>query len=237
MNVSTKSLTTGLAASLAIALLPALARADGGVVLTRETRGSLVITIFAPPEVLAATETELGVLVQSRDSGEVVLDAAVELTLTPPESGHWLSPEELGCASCRTMDAAIAPGQPFSLPAPRARGTNQLLHAASVALPATGTWQLVARVDHPEAQASVACTLPVVAPRSRLAALWPYLALPLVAIALFGVNQWLRDRREGQPRSLIDALLRERSVSGPAADETSTHREHEKQRDRDPHRG
>src|SRR5262249_20095097 len=123
---------------------------------------------------------------------------AVELTLTPQENARWLSAEELCCGACRTRDAMSAPGQPFSRPAPRAHGTNQLLHAASVVLPATGSWQLLARVDRREAQASVACELSVIAPRSRIETLWPYLALPFVAIALFGMNQVLRGRR-GRP--------------------------------------
>ena len=67
-----------------MAFVPRLAQADGGIVRARETRGPFLITIFTPSEVFTAAPLEVSVMVQDRETNQVVMDAVVELSLAQP---------------------------------------------------------------------------------------------------------------------------------------------------------
>jgi hypothetical protein len=124
-------------------------------------------------------------LIQRRDSGEVVMDAAVDLMFIPP-AGAKLSPNDVLCGP--------SPSQPGSIRALRAQAANKFFYGIPVVLRAAGDWQLRATIRQGGEKATVTCTLSVGRPPHPLRALWPYLALPPAAILLFAMNQWLRQR-------------------------------------------
>jgi hypothetical protein len=157
-------------------LAPAIVRADGGAVRLRGGSDQWMLTVFTAPEPLRVGVADVSVLAQRRDSGEALLDAEVTLTFSPPE------------------------GEPFTLPATRARATNKLLHSARVDLPVAGVWALSVTVRRGGDVASVAGELPVAPAASRLAALAPGLALPPIAVILFACHQMLKDRRRSRLR-------------------------------------
>jgi hypothetical protein len=170
--------TFGMAIMVAIILCPSVAKADGGVVRAAVTQGPFVIAIFTPPEISRDLPTEVNVMVQRRDTGEVRIDADVELAFVPPSG------------------ARIQSTEPSSVAATRARFANKLLYGASVVFPSIGDWQVRASVRQGGENALITCLLPVGMPPRRLAGLWPYLALPPFVITLFVMNQWLRRRTQ-----------------------------------------
>ena len=202
---SNASLQSGRALSrtlvwVTISLLPLAAMADGGVVRFRETQGPFVVTIFSLPEAANGLPTDVTVMVQRRNSGAIVMDATVDLILVAP-AGARLNPGDVLCGLARNLPSPWVPvvlAEPASFRATHAQAVNKLLYGAPLTLRAAGNWQLRARVRQGDEEAHVACVLPVGMPPNKVAALWPCLALPPIAIALFAVNQWLRfklDRR------------------------------------------
>jgi hypothetical protein len=193
-----------------VSLLPAVARADGPVLLARESRSPLVISIFTSGAVTAGTRTQVAVLVQRGETNEVLLEATVNLTFTPP-GGRWPSPQPIACGDCdRTLapaanDANAAQGESAPQRATRDQGVNQLLATAAVVFPFAGEWQLRASIEQGGDETSMTSTLVVGEAPRRLAGLWPELLLPWIAIALFVANQVLRRRQLG--RSATDPRL------------------------------
>ena len=159
-------------ARLAAVLLfvAAAARADGGRVRVRQDAGPFAVTVFTAPEPLAAGPVDVSVLVQVQASGEVVLDAVVDVVLTPPGGGPDLHAKAVS-------------------------SRNRLLREAIVTLPAPGTWRLDVVVHRGGASGTVSADLPVEWPASRMFAIWPFLAVPPVAVVLFALRGRLRRRR------------------------------------------
>ncbi len=151
--------------------LPGLARADGGTLVLTRPAGLFVISVFSAPAPLRAGVADVSVLVQERSSAAVVLDAIVALRVHAPD----------GTTRAWTASHAAA--------------TNRLLQAALVELPAAGRWQLEVTVRRARDEATVGCELDVAPAGTRLAAAWPPLAVPPLAIALFVWHQRLRRRR------------------------------------------
>jgi len=139
-----------------------------------QAAGPFTITLFAAPAVLGVGPADLSVLVQSRPDDASVLDARVAITAVPPE-GTTAAPVTVDA----THDAA----------------TNKLLYAATVTLPVPGTWTARVVVQRDAERADVACELPVVPAAGTLARIWPYLAVPPLAVSLFALHQWLLARR------------------------------------------
>ena len=178
-------------------LVPFAAKADGSVLRLRETRGPFVVTIFSPADSASGRPVEIAVLVQRGDTGAVVMDATVDLTLTPPV-GMRLVPGEALCGPAGNMLSSSLTGslgQSTTFRATRGQSANKLFYSASLVLRAAGDWQLRVSVRQGDEEATVTCALPVGVPARTLTAIWPWLALPPVAIALFATNQWLRFRR------------------------------------------
>jgi hypothetical protein len=172
------------------------------LVRTKQTQGPFIVTIFTPPEISRDLPTDVTGMIQRRDSGEVVMDAAVDLMFVPP-AGAKLSPNDVLCRPTHNLtspEPAGAPGQAASIRAPRAQAANKLFYGTTVVLRAAGNWQLRATIRQGGEEASVTCILPVGMPPHRLRGLWPYLALPPVAIVLFAMNQWLRRRTAKESR-------------------------------------
>jgi hypothetical protein len=186
----------GLALGLAVILSPVAAKADGLPVRTKQTQGPFIITVFAPPEASRDLPSDVMVMIQRRDSGEVVMDAAVDLSFVPP-AGAKPKPNDVLCGPTQNLPSPKptgAPHRPASIRAPRAQVANKLFYGTSVVLRAAGLWQLRVTIRQGGEDASVTCTLPVGIRSHRLRGLWPYLALPPAVIVLFAMNQWLRRR-------------------------------------------
>jgi len=153
--------------------------ADGGTIRVVEPVGAYVVTVFSAPEPLRVGTADVSVLVQERASGSPLLDAQVTLELTPPD----------GAAPPRRVEAT------------HAAATNKLLHAARVDLDRPGAWTVRVSVHHGTDTVEVRGMLPVVAPASTLADIWPYLALPPLAVALYALRARLVRRRLGDVRA------------------------------------
>ncbi len=183
-----------LAAVLLFLLLPCHAKAHLGIVLSREARGPFVITVFTSSEVVRGQAVEVSVLVQRRDSNEAILDGTVSFVLTPPRGSISQQADPI-CGQPASITSGTASrsrdGQSMIV-ARREQSSNKLLYAASVNLPLVGAWELEALVRHGADSAKFRCEIPVGLPARRLVGLVPYLALPLLLVALFTINQWLR---------------------------------------------
>ena len=147
------------------------ASGDGGAVLLRGTDGGLEVTLFGEPAPLRVGEADLSVLVQDAASGATVLDGEIAVLLVPPA------------------------GSP--LPEMRARpdvehARNKLLRAATVRFDATGPWRAQVEVSSGGRRARVEATIEVARAQPAIERLWPWLALPFVASALFAWREWLR---------------------------------------------
>jgi hypothetical protein len=199
----------GLFFLVAMAFVPRLAQADGGIVRARETRGPFLITIFTPSELFIAAPMEVSVMVQDRETNQVVLDAVVELSLTQPnESKKQNEIGEHGPMTGHTMRGdSRAMHQPSIIRVTRGQGTNKLLYSTNVVLPLMGDWILHVSVRHDRGEATVSCALPVGIPPGRLVDLWRYLAVVPAAIALFAINQWLRRRSPSQTAQMNSSTI------------------------------
>jgi len=159
---------------LTAALVPRPAWGDGGTLRVMEPSGPFVVGVFSTPEPLRVAPADLSVLVLERTGGNPVLDAAVSLEVRPP---------------------AGADAGPQRLEATRGQATNKLLYAAPF-LPGTpGDWTLHVTVTRGVQSTEVGCTLPVASDQAGLVGIWPYLAIPPVAIALYALRAWLVARR------------------------------------------
>jgi cytochrome c oxidase assembly factor CtaG len=69
-------------------LAPSTIDMDGDVVRLQENSGRFRISVFTAPDPLSAGPCDISVLVQDRNSGEIVLDAPVSLAIDPPDSVH-----------------------------------------------------------------------------------------------------------------------------------------------------
>jgi hypothetical protein len=151
-------------------LAPLIAHADGGTVCLREASGPFLVTVFVAPAPLRAGPIDMSVLVQDRKTGEVILDATVELAIEP------LSGEN-----------------PRRIARPtREQATNKLLKAVRIDLPAPGWWALRVFVSRGQEEGVLATRFQVAPATSRASAVWPFLLFPLFAIAVFALHQTLR---------------------------------------------
>jgi hypothetical protein len=157
---------------LCFVLAPVLLNADGGVVCLRQASGPFVVTVFSTPAELRAGPVDFSVMVQNRESRAALLDAAVDLKLKPRAAG----------------------GRAIEVAATRRQATNKLLKSAIVDLPAAGQWTLMVSVRRGAQKALFKTRLQVAPPLPRIAAIWPFLILPLLAVVVFTGHQFLCHR-------------------------------------------
>ncbi len=193
--VTTARLLSGL---LLFGLSLSNARADGGVIRLREAKGPFLVTIFAPAEPVQDGPCDVSVLVQQRESGDAILDAAVELGFKAPAASAVEPVGQLcGASGEWLLGRSSTPGQAqLTVPAFRKLVSNKLLYAAAVRFGTAGNWQLEALITRRSDAVRFACGIPVGPPPRRLISLAPYLALPPLFIALFALNQCLRRRAD-----------------------------------------
>ena len=165
-------------------------RADGGIMRAHEAQGPFVVTIFTASELLQDSPVDVSVMVQGRDSNDAILDANVNLILTPP-AGSKREPNDQICGVAG--EAGLGPhSENFTVAATRRQASNKLLYAAPVKFGAAGNWQLEAFIQREKDAVKIACRLQIGPPPRQLLGLLPYLVLPPLMVALFALNQWLR---------------------------------------------
>lgn len=166
---------------LAFLLVPGLAWADGGVIVSRQTLDGLNLTVMAAPAPLRAGPVDVSVLLQDEKTGDSVLDAKVELAWNSASSTSpdWMPP-------CCSMEKA---GE--KIPADRAHSQNKLFYSAMVPVKSAGTSQLLVSIEHGGATTLAACDITVGPPAPPFLAYWMWLAFPPVAIGGFILHQRL----------------------------------------------
>jgi len=206
---------TWLLALLLTILTPYPVKGDGGLVQLRESQGPFSVTVFASPETTRDGLTDVSVLVQWKQNGDVVLDADVILTLESPKSLATDRSDPL-CGVSRPASAiqsADMTEPPTSVPATHEKASNKLLYAASLKLTSTGLRRVYVSVARGAESARFDCPLPVPQTSAKLAALWPCLAFPPIAIMAFAINQWLRREslQKGLERHSTPSLIHAQS--------------------------
>src|SRR6266404_6665682 len=178
-------------------LSPRMAEADAGFVRLREAQGPFVVTVFTPFQVCHSTPIDISLMVQRRDTGELVLDATVDLHLVPPAGGVIQTTDPVCTSSNQAMLNALSltTNNSLTVRALRAGASAQFLYAVQILFPTAGDWQLQASIREGEQGVNIAGPLPVGSPAGRLGSLWPFLAFPPLVIALFVINQCLQRRR------------------------------------------
>ena len=145
-----------------------IARADGGVVLFKQTSAAFTITLFSTEMPLRPGPADLSVLLEQSDGHSPILDARVFIELRD-ETGTIVRAE-----------------------ATRSQAWNKLLYCSLINLPASGRWKIRVRVTRGNDVAETVGDLLVAAPAPVLVSYWKLFAVPPVAIILFLINQWLR---------------------------------------------
>lgn len=158
-------------AALACAwLAPDTVDLDGDVVRLQGASGPFQVSVFGEPGSLAAGPADLAVLVQDRDSGEVILDADVDLAVQP------------------------AGDPPTIVRAASAQSTNKLLEAATIDLPSAGALSLRVSVRRGSDQGTLATTLDVAPPAAESSFSWGYLVVLAIGAGLFILHRILRSK-------------------------------------------
>ncbi len=146
--------------------------ADGGRLRASEESGPFRVSVYTRPDPVGAGPAEVSVLVQDRATGQAVLDAEAILAVTGPDGVE------------RTVPV-------------RRDARNRLFVSAEVGFPA-GRSAVEVRVRRGGGQSRIGFEVEALAGAGRRTAMetiWPYLALPPVAVALFAANRMLRRRQ------------------------------------------
>ena len=153
------------------------ARADGGAVRWRGSAGVFTVTIFTPPDPIAAGPIDLSVLVQNRANGAPILDGLVKLRLT--------------------AETEVGDGKPMlDATATHDAATNKLLYATWIDV-GPGKWALDVNVQRGDESSRIDVPLSVVPAGLRLGGYWPHLLFPPLAIVVFVFHQCLVEPRRG----------------------------------------
>ena len=170
--------------------------ADGGVVRLRSADNAMVATLFTPSDLTLDIATDITVMVQDESSGEVLMDAVVDLQFVAPP-GARMPPSD---PWCRPLRSTLLAGRNSALDAlvpvqaTREQSDNRLLYGASVMFPVAGEWQVRLTARRGTGSVTSTCTLSVRESSNRLAAVWLWLAMPPGLIGLYVINQCLRRR-------------------------------------------
>jgi hypothetical protein len=181
---------------LSLLTLPFRASADGGLVFLQKSQDDLVLTLFATSLPIRAGTNDLSVLVQLAADQNPILDGKVELSLFDEETGRDQAPAAWVPPACRND---VLP-QLLNLDLSRGSGANRLYYSRSVTIPRSGKWLSVWRVKYGARTVEVPIQLVVQEAPLPLVDYWLYVALPLVAVLVFG---------------LWKIAVRSRAVTGP----------------------
>ncbi|MBG83057.1 MAG: hypothetical protein CMJ40_00760 [Phycisphaerae bacterium] len=144
--------------------------ADSGIVRTSSVDGPYRITVFSEPTPLRVGLIDLSVMVQSLESETPVLDATISMLLEHEDE---------------TVSSML-------VEATREAATNQLLYSAKLALPESGKWTVLTSVMRDGATSSVHFDFDAGPPLPPILEMWPWFILPVIALLLIVMNQWLQ---------------------------------------------
>ena len=161
------------AAAALIAFCAAAAHADGGRLRFRRDAADLRVAVFTAPDPLTVGPADISVLVQDRESGDVLLDARVHVRLRSPR-GEWAIDRMAGT------------------------GANRLLRSVAAVLPEPGEWGIEVEVVRAGAGVRIAGTLSVEPAPGAVRRVWPFLAIPPLGVGLFAFRRVLVARRRTQ---------------------------------------
>jgi hypothetical protein len=136
---------------------------DGGAVLVRQDAGKLTVTVFSTSLPLQAGPADLSVMVQDRESGQILLDPVIDLAVN-------------------AQTIRLAP----------ATSGNRLLQSGTVNFPHAGQWTLGIVVTQGANTTHLQAMCSVQAARSRTGIVRFYLLLPAFIILLFFLHQRLK---------------------------------------------
>jgi hypothetical protein len=165
-----------LAAVLVLWMWAIGAWGDSGTMLLHQDAGPFTVTLFAAREPLQVGDVDLSIMVQDRNSGEVLLDPVIDLSAAP--------------------EAADALQQTVRLA--RGQASNRLLQACTVHFSRAGKWRLGLLVQRGNDVARVSTECIVEPDSSRAMLVWFYVLLPVGAILFFVAHQWLKLRQKTQ---------------------------------------
>src|SRR5262249_36187753 len=153
------------------------------IVRVRETQGPFIVTVFSPAAIAAGQPSDVTVMVQREKTGEVVMDAIVDMTVMAP-AGTSVRPGDPMCSASGQMvpSSVISRGTQPTFRATRAHSGNKLLYGLFLTMHAPGEWQLRVNVRDGTDSAAVTCTLPVIQSTARASSIWFCVAVPPVFI-------------------------------------------------------
>lgn len=161
-------------ALLQIAWAAASARGDGGAVQTRETHGTVQVTVFTSPTPLRVGPIDVSVLVQDSSTDAALTDIEIEIVVQPVDAPHR--------AQRRTANYE--------------RTVNKLLRAAEFELTAPGPTAfevIVGPVGRPSVHVSFQTDVAPASP--RWVTYWAWFTWPALVVALFAVRRRFGGRR------------------------------------------
>jgi hypothetical protein len=147
-----------------------LAIADGGSLRFSGEEGGYRINVFTTPTPFRAGAVDISVLVQDASTGDLMTPVKVTIRM--------MKPGRLALEYPATTEAA----------------TNKLFRAAQFELPEPGRWALDVEVQGSHGMAAIGGELDAAEPLPRWKELWPWISWPALAIALFGIHQFLARR-------------------------------------------
>ncbi len=154
---------------------------DDQVLRLHQQSGAFAVSVFAPGGALETGSSDFSVLVQDRNTQDVLLDSTVDLRAQQTNSAN--STEVVRA----TTDSE-----------------NKLLQTASLNLPAAGDWTLAIDVARGGQHAELSLPLQAVRPEPGFSMPWSYIVL--IAFSALLLITYVRRHRMAQPRSAIEAV-------------------------------
>ncbi|MFN4260350.1 MAG: hypothetical protein ACK4RK_13720 [Gemmataceae bacterium] len=157
---------------LLVLTLPVPLRADGGEVRFSQRLGDYQVTVFTAPVPLRAGPVDVSVFVQDAADNIPLLDTTVLVGMTPAGSTSG------GIHQRASQEAA----------------TNKLYQSAKFELPHAGRWSVQIEIDGPHGPVHTQFDVEAAEPLPRWWDMVFWIALPVVPIVLFSVQQILTRR-------------------------------------------
>jgi hypothetical protein len=164
-------------------LATATARGDGGRVQMHERAGPFVVTLFSVPDNLVAGPADLSVGVEDAETGEMIDDAEISLSLSLLDSGS---------------------ANPIMVTLTRGASTNGIMQAAQVTFTSAGHWHVALVVTHQGMRGRCSTNVDVGTPHRQAYEVWFAGVTPFLVALLFIVHQSRKRRWTAQRTKIVD---------------------------------